>query len=82
MPNLPFSLALFIIAVNAISVPLEIRYSSSGPSTSLTRRTPTPVSNTGNAQYVSNITIGGVTVPVLLDTGRCVHVVSFSSIPW
>lgn len=30
-----------------------------------------PVSNTHNAQYISNITLGGVEVPVLLDTGRC-----------
>lgn len=28
-----------------------------------------PVSNTHNAQYISNITLGGVEVPVLLDTG-------------
>ena len=31
-----------------------------------------PISNTGNAQYISNITLGGVTARVLLDTGRCV----------
>ncbi len=70
MPNLPFSLALLVISANAIRVPFEIRISNDGPSTSLTRRAPTPVTNTGNAQYVSNITLGGVTLPVLLDTGR------------
>ncbi|KAF9454879.1 acid protease [Macrolepiota fuliginosa MF-IS2] len=69
MPNLPFSLALFVISANAIRVPFEIHFSDNILGTSLTRRTPTPVSNTGNAQYVSNITLGGVTLPVLLDTG-------------
>lgn len=72
MPNLSFSLALFVLSANAIRIPFEIHFSDDAPPTSLTRRSPTPVSNTGNAQYVSNITLGGVTLPVLLDTGRCV----------
>jgi len=29
-----------------------------------------PIANTHNAEYISNITIGGQTVPVMLDTGR------------
>jgi hypothetical protein len=28
-----------------------------------------PIANSHNAQYISNITLGGITVPVLLDTG-------------
>ena len=30
----------------------------------------TPVSNTRNSEYIANITLGGRTIPVLLDTGR------------
>lgn len=29
-----------------------------------------PIANTQNAEYISNITLGGVTIPVMLDTGR------------
>ena len=36
-----------------------------------------PVANTFNSQYISNITLGGRTIPVLLDTGRCVTLVYF-----
>ncbi|KAI4520714.1 acid protease [Schizophyllum commune Loenen D] len=36
-----------------------------------------PISNTGNAQYISNITLGGVTARVLLDTGSSDLWVSF-----
>lgn len=32
-----------------------------------------PVSNTRNAEYIANITLGGREIPVLLDTGRCVR---------
>ncbi|TDL30218.1 acid protease [Rickenella mellea] len=28
-----------------------------------------PIANTQNAEYISNITLGGVTIPVMLDTG-------------
>jgi hypothetical protein len=79
MPNILFPLALFSLLANAVLIPLEIRYSTEGPGTSLTRRAPTPISNTGNAQYVSNITLGGVTVPVLLDTGRYMVIITFFS---
>jgi len=68
MQNWHLSLVLFIASVDAIRVPIETRFSNA----SLTRRIPSPVSNTGNAQYVSNITLGGVTLPVLLDTGRSI----------
>ncbi|KAJ3553823.1 hypothetical protein NP233_g12560 [Leucocoprinus birnbaumii] len=69
MPSLSFSIALFIVSVNAIRLPIDIVYSNDAPASSLVRRSPTAISNTGNAQYVSNITLGGVTVPVMLDTG-------------
>lgn len=70
MHHLPLSLLLLVFSVNAIIVPFKVRFSNGAPHTSLNRRTPTLISNIGNAQYVSNITLGGVTVPVLLDTGR------------
>jgi hypothetical protein len=69
---IPLSLLYSIVhSVNAITVPFEVRTGDSlSPTTSLTRRGSIPIGNTGNAQYVSNITLGGVTMPVLLDTGR------------
>lgn len=70
MQHFPLPLLLLALSVNAVIVPFEIRVSNGKSHSSLTRRTPTSVSNIGNAQYVSNITLGGVTVPVLLDTGR------------
>lgn len=30
-----------------------------------------PIANTHNAEYISNIVLGGQTIPVMLDTGRC-----------
>lgn len=39
-------------------------------SSSSSSRGPIPVANTLNAEYISNITLGGRTIPVLLDTGR------------
>ena len=39
-------------------------------SSSLSSRSTIPVLNTLNAEYISNITLGGRTIPVLLDTGR------------
>jgi hypothetical protein len=66
---IPLSLLFAIVhSVNAVIVPVEVRFGNSA--TSLHRRSATPIGNIGNAQYVSNITLGGVTMPVLLDTGR------------
>jgi hypothetical protein len=36
------------------------------------------ITNTHNAEYISNITLGGRTIPVMLDTGRYVVCVSTS----
>jgi hypothetical protein len=59
----------------ALRVPFDVRSGSvSPPSFSLGRRAPISVINTGNAQYSANMTIGGVAVRVLLDTGRFVRV--------
>lgn len=66
--------------VNAAKVPFQVRttnpFASSVSKRSLFRRAPTnpnaiiPVSNTHNAEYISNITLGGRQIPILLDTGR------------
>ncbi|KIM43280.1 hypothetical protein M413DRAFT_444096 [Hebeloma cylindrosporum] len=68
---IPLSLLLTIFdpAVNALKFPFEVRFPHPTPSSSLNRRSPLPVRNIGNAQYVSNITLAGQTLPVLLDTG-------------
>ncbi|CAA7262971.1 unnamed protein product [Cyclocybe aegerita] len=67
---IPLSLLLTVLdtPVHAAVFPFTVRFGHPAPS-SLHRRAPVPIGNTGNAQYVSNITIGGVTLPVLLDTG-------------
>ena len=54
------------------AVPFEVRVNIP-PSTHLARRanTSVPISNTGNAQYIGNITLGGTVARVMLDTGRC-----------
>lgn len=52
----------------AVKLPFHVRYSQD----SLTRRANSSyinVANTFNAEYISNITLGGKTIPVLLDTG-------------
>ena len=69
---IPLSLLYVVIhSVNAVIIPFQVRTGDSvSPATSLTRRAAIPIGNTGNAQYVSNITLGGATMPVLLDTGR------------
>ncbi|KAF8650170.1 hypothetical protein AX16_005404 [Volvariella volvacea WC 439] len=65
---LPLSLLLSVST--AVRIPFEVRVDNPSPR-GLIRRAPAtiPISNTGNAQYVGNITIGGVEVEVLLDTG-------------
>jgi len=65
--------------VNAVRVPFQVRTTSPfspNPSSlsrrSLVSRAPgsiIPVHNTHNAEYISNITLGGRQIPVLLDTG-------------
>jgi len=77
MHSLIRSLSLFltVLHVHAVIVDLEIR--TGGPPTSLRRRADSStydMTNAGNAQYVANITVGGATLPVLLDTGRWVLV--------
>lgn len=67
---IPLSLLLtvFDTPVHGIVFPFHVRFSNPN-SSPLQRRSPIPVSDIGNAQYVSNITVAGVKLPVLLDTG-------------
>ncbi|TCD70766.1 hypothetical protein EIP91_001796 [Steccherinum ochraceum] len=69
--------------VNAVRLPFQVRTtnpfgSNSSSLSSLSRRSHSkrgpssatiPVHNTHNAEYISNITLGGRQIPVLLDTG-------------
>ncbi|KAF8630946.1 hypothetical protein AX17_005303 [Amanita inopinata Kibby_2008] len=57
----------FTAIVYALSVPFDIHIGT--VTTRLGRRAPIPVGNTGNAQYVANMTFGGKQARVLLDTG-------------
>jgi hypothetical protein len=74
---IPLSLFLAVLNLCPLAlttvVPFEVRVGTS-PSTHLARRaanTSVPISNTGNAQYIGNITLGGAVARVMLDTGRC-----------
>ncbi|KAJ7143497.1 aspartic peptidase A1 [Mycena crocata] len=76
---IPLSLFLAVFdVVHAVKVPFTVRTSSTTPSHRLGRRT-IPISNNGNAEYMSNITLGGTTVAVILDTGSSDLWVNFPS---
>jgi len=67
---IPLSLVLLLDLQlsEAVKFPFRVRYTHA----SLTRRANSSsinVANTFNAEYISNITLGGRTIPVLLDTG-------------
>jgi hypothetical protein len=71
------SLTLLTIldATHGIKIPFEVR--TDNPTTHLARRSILPVANNGNAQYIGNMTLGGVPARVLLDTGSSDLWVSF-----
>ncbi|PPR00432.1 hypothetical protein CVT24_004493 [Panaeolus cyanescens] len=60
---------LLSIHVNALIAPFHVHVGRKPTQSRIQSRAPVPISNTGNAQYVSNVTIGAVDIPVLLDTG-------------
>jgi len=72
-------LLFFLPFIDALNLPFQINIRNS-PSLSVKKRT-VPIGNTGNAQYVSNVTIGGVQLPVLLDTGSSDFWVHFPNGP-
>ncbi|KAG6836699.1 hypothetical protein H0H93_004675 [Arthromyces matolae] len=68
---IPLTLLLTTLdAAYGIRVPFEVR-TNTPPSSNLARRATTDIGvfNNGNAQYIGNVTIGGVLARVLLDTG-------------
>lgn len=63
------------VAVHAIRIPFEILHGVSHPNALFGRQNTNitngvPLANTQNAVYISNITLGTRTIPVLVDTGR------------
>lgn len=71
-PFVPFCLSFLIDAhfAYAARVPFQVRYNQ--PDT-LSRRgvnSSVPITNTYNAEYISTITLGTGSFPVLLDTGK------------
>jgi hypothetical protein len=73
---IPLSLILTLFgscSVQGLKLPFHVQTGNPpSPNNRLGRRANTtiPITNTQNAQYISNITLGGVQVAVLLDTGR------------
>ena len=71
-PFIPFCLSFLIDAhfAYAARVPFQVRYPQSN---ALSRRgvnSSVPITNTYNAEYISTITLGTGSFPVLLDTGK------------
>ncbi|KAF8635935.1 hypothetical protein AX15_000106 [Amanita polypyramis BW_CC] len=79
--SLPLFITLLDLATNAYGLKVSFDVHINNVSTRLGRRAPIPVTNTGNAQYSANMTIGGVQVRVLLDTGSSDLWVNFPSQP-
>jgi hypothetical protein len=78
---IPFALLLTLFHPTfAVRLPFHVR--TARPRADITTGNSTiPIANTRNAQYISNITLGGQTVPVLLDTGRYARLlILFSSL--
>lgn len=83
---IPLSLLLFILNVHAAKFPfvgrsvkrtvttdhplLRGRANISGQAGG--SNASVPVANTHNAEYIANLTLGGQSIPVMLDTGRFV----------
>jgi hypothetical protein len=66
-----FSLLLHVYSVYAAQLSFEAR--SMKRTSRLQRRAGIvgqPIANNRNAEYMSNITLGGRVIPVMLDTGR------------
>lgn len=81
----PLSLILAIldsyVLVSAVILPFEVRTDTTSPS--FNRRDSAnntiPLTNTGNAQYIANVTVGGQQVRVIIDTGSSDLWINFPS---
>ncbi|KAJ6549499.1 aspartic peptidase domain-containing protein [Mycena sp. CBHHK59/15] len=75
---IPLSLILAVFdAVHAVKLPFYVRTTSTSTGTRKLGRRSVAISNNGNAEYISNITLGGTNIPVILDTGSSDLWVSF-----
>jgi hypothetical protein len=79
---IPFALLLTLFHPTfAVRLPFHVRTTLRPRADITTGNSTIPVANTRNAQYISNITLGGQPVPVLLDTGRYARLlILFSSL--
>lgn len=70
-PFIPFCLSFLIDAyfVNAARVPFQVRYAQPHALSQRDVNSSVPITNTFNAEYISTITLGSASFPVLLDTG-------------
>lgn len=70
-PVIPFCLSFLIDArfAHAGRVPFQVRYPQLHTLSGRADNSAIPINNTFNAEYISTITLGTRTIPVLLDTG-------------
>ncbi|KAF9783230.1 acid protease [Thelephora terrestris] len=70
-PFFPFCLSFLIDAhfAYAARVPFQVRYAQPNDLSKRGVNSSVPITNTYNAEYISTITLGGSSFPVLLDTG-------------
>nr|GAT43189.1 aspartic peptidase A1 [Mycena chlorophos] len=59
------------------AIPFRVRTSSTPSAHKLGRRAPVAINNNGNAEYMANLTLAGVQLEVILDTGSSDLWVSF-----
>lgn len=71
-PSIPFCLSFLIDAyfVYAATVPFQVRYAQPHALSQRDVNSSIPITNTFNAEYISTITLGSASFPVLLDTGE------------
>ncbi|KAJ7029306.1 aspartic peptidase A1 [Mycena alexandri] len=74
----PLLLLTLPLTADAFSFPFTVRTTSTPR---LTRRGGIPISNNGNAAYITNMTIAGASVSVILDTGSSDLWVAFPGSP-
>ena len=72
-PFVPFCLSFLIIPyfAHAGRVPFQVRYTQPYALSERGVNSTIPITNTFNAEYISTISLGGTSFPVLLDTGKC-----------
>jgi len=70
--SVPFCLSFLIGThfAHAGRVPFQVRYTQPHTLSERAENSTVPIKNTYNAEYISTITLGTRSVPVLLDTGK------------